>query len=492
MMRAGWVCAAIVVMSCGRLCAQEAGPAAEGVSVAAVEAATRLLKDPERKVRIVAARVLAERFSPPQVPRRLFADVPEEREEPKAEVFADATVDEAAGALMEALRDEDVEVLKEVAIAASCLPKLTPKVEALLLAGTIHKDRNVRWYVLQAVGKWTPDAKRFVPVLMEKIVEGGDDHDWYLSALGSYGRAAQPVLPSLMRLLEDATRKHRSDMVYAMIGIGIDEASAKGLAAGTIELEKDLLAPVFLALCSQPRHLEEFVERNPGFGTELHAIYLRSIFAKLCDPAKDTRELRRALGKVKAPPPLLMGILREERFLPELMEHQFRADAHSKTLIEACARACGQKPQRVVRLSEGDDGGFRPASAWPNTDPKREQPQAGHGDGFTPVLVTGKLRYADKSVPQNVRFFATNDRMLMGARRKSPQAIMYDQKTGDFVYLTSVFAAYGMGGMGEPGPYQTGSAQTLIEADGAKSLVVQFYDEMPHVEITLTPSKNQP
>ena len=62
----------------------------------------------------------------------------------------------------------------------------------------------------------------------------------------------------------------------------------------------------------------------------------------------------------------------------------------------------------------------------------------------------------------------------------------YDAKTGRFVLVSSVFAAYDMGeGQPEPGPYQTGSAQTLIEAEGAEPLAVRFFDEMPEVEIVL-------
>jgi hypothetical protein len=93
---------------------------------------------------------------------------------------------------------------------------------------------------------------------------------------------------------------------------------------------------------------------------------------------------------------------------------------------------------------------------------------------------------------RNPVFYATNDRMLMGEHRKDRQQILYNPNTGDFVYLTTVFAAYAMPSGPEPGPYQTGSAQTQIEADGAEALTVQFFDEMPHVEITLDVKKDVP
>lgn len=96
----------------------------------------------------------------------------------------------------------------------------------------------------------------------------------------------------------------------------------------------------------------------------------------------------------------------------------------------------------------------------------------------------------DRSPAITPRFYHTNDRMLLGEARKDPTPLIrYDQKTGRFVFLTTVFAAYSVAkGQKEPGPYQTGSADTLIEATGAKPLTVQFYDEMPEVEIILSRS----
>ena len=62
--------------------------------------------------------------------------------------------------------------------------------------------------------------------------------------------------------------------------------------------------------------------------------------------------------------------------------------------------------------------------------------------------------------------------------------------SGRFAFLTTVFEAYSMGDdQLESGPYQTGSAQVRVEAPGFKPLVVQFFDEMPDVRITLDKEK---
>jgi len=200
------------------------------------------------------------------------------------------------------------------------------------------------------------------------------------------------------------------------------------------------------------------------------------------------------LQKLKTLPPIMMGLLQDESFLPALDEQMKTADPHGRTLLEACARACGRTPQRIVKLSKEEQGDFKPTSAWPGSEPKRKPKEMqGHGDGFTRVLVTGTLRMADGTPARRPEFYAANDRMLLGLAERQPDSILYDQKTGKFVFLTTVFAAYAMEkGAQEPGPYQTGSALTHIEAEGAEPLDVRFFDEMPHVEIRLKPGQGKP
>jgi hypothetical protein len=111
----------------------------------------------------------------------------------------------------------------------------------------------------------------------------------------------------------------------------------------------------------------------------------------------------------------------------------------------------------------------------------------GHGDGFAMVLITGRLLLPDGTPAKNPKFYDRNDRMLLGQSMKAEAPIMYDPVTGRFSYFTSVFAAHSRGeGQKNPGPFQTGSAVVLIEAEGAEPLTVSFYDEMPEVEIILS------
>lgn len=113
----------------------------------------------------------------------------------------------------------------------------------------------------------------------------------------------------------------------------------------------------------------------------------------------------------------------------------------------------------------------------------------GHADGAVKIIVTGRLTMPDGSPAVEPKFFDTNDRMLLGLRRRVPSPIRHDAKTGRFVYFGRVFAAFATrkGGGFEGTPYLTGVAAVRIEAKAAKPLDLIFHDQMPDVEITLTP-----
>ncbi|MBI1347782.1 hypothetical protein GC163_16020 [bacterium] len=72
---------------------------------------------------------------------------------------------------------------------------------------------------------------------------------------------------------------------------------------------------------------------------------------------------------------------------------------------------------------------------------------------------------------------------LLGESREQLLLLKYDVATGRFVFRDSIFSAYANGETTEPGPYQTGSSQIRIETSVAVPLIVQVFDEMPHVII---------
>jgi hypothetical protein len=212
----------------------------------------------------------------------------------------------------------------------------------------------------------------------------------------------------------------------------------------------------------------------------------------LRDPNPVSKVLQGALYKNEHLPLATMAELSDARFLPLLERKLKTANAYEKTKLEACARACGLPAEQVMRISESERGRFKPKSAWPGSDPARTSPDSfGHGDGITEVIITGRILRDDGKAAVAPKFFRTNDAMLMGKRISQAEPIVFDAATGRFVFITMLFAAYSTGErQSEAGPYQTGSSQVRIESQGCKPLVVQFYDEMPDVHITLTCKQN--
>jgi hypothetical protein len=443
--------------------------------------------------RAAAARQLGEYLRGPQTFEAGFSDLPRPDKDPSPPEVGATRLAHLADALRIASADKDAALREQSAIALGSIKSKTPEVEAALRAGIESGDRKVRWYCVQSIQRLRPDAKQFVPVLSKRMTEDAGDAWFYAWAIADYGEEARFVAPELAKLLSHAEKKMRQWAAIALRDVGVDAETAKQLVDGTIKSNETEAADVFIALFSQPREAVRFAEAHPKMGDELQQ-RIRFVYRALCKTGGDAELLREAIRKLTPPPPLIMGLLQDEKFLPALDEQMKTADPHTRTLLEACSRACGRAPQRIVKLSKEQQGDFRPASALPGVDNKRQSKEMkGHGDGLTRVLITGTLRMEDGKPARAPQFFAASDRMLLGLAEDEPESLLYDSKSGRFVFLTSVFAAYDMGeGAAEPGPYQTGSALTRIEAEGAQPLEVRFFDEMPHVEITLQAGDGRP
>jgi hypothetical protein len=309
------------------------------------------------------------------------------------------------------------------------------------------------------------------------------------AALGNFGSAAKQSLPELVAVLADGPEKWWA--VLAIQEIGIDRDSAEAISALTFDDDHHLGQWLLGPLCDYPDAAVTFLSRNPQ-AADVPVKDYEDVLGTMRSGDPRSQPLREALYESEHLPLTIMARLRDPRFLPSLNDRIKSADPHKKTRLEACARACGRASKRVVRISESQPGNFKPASAWPRTDRRRQSPEPSlHGDGYTEVIITGRILSDDGRPTEAPKFFRTNDAMLLGERVREELPVEYDQQTGRFVLCTRVFAAYCAGkGQPEPGPYQTGSCLTLIEADGCKPLVVQFYDEMPDVEITLKADRN--
>jgi hypothetical protein len=249
-------------------------------------------------------------------------------------------------------------------------------------------------------------------------------------------------------------------------------------------LTEDTAPRMFRVLLPHPQAAARFMAANRHLMpklTEETLIYL----SRQTDPC--FASLQKAIFEDEQVPLNAIISAGDPRFLPGLKKRLAKTPPHGKPNVAACARALGELPGRIIKISESQPGDFMPLSAQ-GMDPNRFSPNShGHGDGHAWVIITGRFVMPDGSPAREPRFFNRNDRMLLGEERKDPAEIRYDSKTGRFVFCTEVFAAYSLGGgQREPGPYQTGPAVVTIEARRAKPLTVHFFDEMPDVEITLS------
>ncbi|PYK12531.1 MAG: hypothetical protein DME65_03860, partial [Verrucomicrobia bacterium] len=243
---------------------------------------------------------------------------------------------------------------------------------------------------------------------------------------------------------------------------------------------------LFVPLFSYPEAAIEFLRLNPK-AVDVPGDDRTALIGLMRDAEPPLRPLKELLYQNEQLPLPIMAELGDPRFLPLIERRTKAASHHEKTQLAACARACGAAADRLVIIDESRPGDFKPKSAWPAVNPARMSPTAnGHGDGFTEVIITGQILRADGAPATAPKFYRVNDAMLLGQRIREEESIIFDSKSGRFVFVTMVFAAYSAGeDKPDPGPYQTGSSLVQIESAECKPLQVQFYDEMPDVRITL-------
>ena len=362
--------------------------------------------------------------------------------------------------------------------------------EPLLAAASVEKDEQVLWYMAQAIECIRPSANKAIPVLIELSKRGGDQlKDQVIEAIESYGAEAAPARTRLHEIYRETTGDTlRTAIHFAIQKIGVNEDDVELIANSEIEGSRDIATAINVVL-DFPNEAIEFLSNHPRAMENQEIFFRRKLFEIFEKPKERTKKLRKFLEKRDDLPTILRVRIGspEQKAALEKKLAMLEDDPHQQSFVKACIRALKKKQEPpVVKISKDSPGEFRPASAHPGTDKRRMTKSLGHGDGYTEVLITGSLILADGTPAKNPKFYAANDRMLLGKKQKIETPLFkYDSSTGRFAYFTNIFAAYQMGKGQQPGPYQTGVATTLVEADNAESLIVEFFDEMPEVEIKL-------
>lgn len=417
-----------------------------------------------------------------------FSDTPvsETRTSTKPPI-SEIELDRIAAVIEKGLGDENADVRKAAAIAVCSVPRSSEAVLSAITVGINSDDATVNWYVAQQ-GKRTPPEMAGV---IEKLIVNlsSDDFNKFYAAsdqIRAYGSKARRYSDQVVDAILRSGSKDRSLKLYVLCDIGLTDSAADALAGAADQFSKEGLGVVAISLIEFPSHLKLLHKKRPELMSSL-AKHQARLFPYLCKHQYEPNATRDWLASIEGLPANIMGMLGDPKFVDQLTEYEKDADRYGKYFVAACKRACGELSGDPIQVDSSHPVTFRPASAWPNTDSRRRSKTSfGHGDGSAQVVVTGRVSGSNGSVPDSIQFYRLNDGMLMGTKLDSRSPVLFDRQTGRFVFFTTVFAAYNMGGdPPERGPYQTGSAQIRIEAAGFKPLVVQFFDEIPDLNIVL-------
>lgn len=425
-------------------------------SRAVVPSLVDALGDPDSRVRRRAALALASKGKAvvPALTEALKADNPEARAS-AAYAFSNVgpEANDAWPVLVAAMKEDNPRVLARVLQALEAIGPAGATAVQPLAGNLKHEDSTVRKLAAEALG-----------------------------GLGAEGKAAAGALAGALKDREESVRLAAAD---ALKKTGIDDETARALAHLHLPREAGAPSVVLEVLFDHPGDALAFLKNHPWALTGADSEALTDLLSRQAPSYRALQEAIRESENLSAYDMVLMG---DARFLPKIRKKMQEADPYARTFLKACARALGEEPEQVVTISETEKGSFRPRSAWPNVDTSRRAAggTGGHGDGLTTVLITGRILMSDGSPAVDPRFYRTNDRWLLGQRKKERVPIKYDPNTGRFFFLVRIFAAYSFSPDGGPrAPYQTGSAKMLIEARGSEPLEAQFFDEMPEVEIRL-------
>ena len=503
----------------------------------AVETLIAAMDDPDASMRASVTEIIY------SIGPQAAAAVPELQrllEDPVEEVRANAamglagigTASRAAlEALVKALSDPSPKVQRYAAIALGAIGERSKLVDDGLVCALQTNNARVLIDVASSLAELKVTDEKALPRLVELLSmpderdSGGVSYpgatrrsvpEMALLALKSYGSRARMAKPEVLRLaVGQAGRAVRIAALRALAEIGVTESEARQVAKLSAAEQQELDALVFHVVVRQPGVALEFLRQHSSVPSRLDpdtAAWLQG------QAGEEFTALKQAVFERDDLPLEIMMQTGDPRYIAVIKQRMEKANHHRRAYLEACARALGDPPDWILRISEGHpadyeriyaewakrlvdseaakasvfssseggDSDSSPSTAGETGGGDARPREWGHTDGSVAIMITGRIRMPDDSPAIAPRFYRTNDSMLLGKECRDPVDFDYDATTGRFVLRTGVFAAFSVGGGREAGPYMTGNAEVLIEAHGAKPLTVDFCDMMPDVEITLS------
>ncbi len=445
------------------------------------------------RVRVGAARVL-EHVGPPAKPAvaELLAALEDEEAEVRGSVVqalgsVAADSKDVPAHLARMLADESEDVRENAGLS---LLGCGDEGIRLLCEALDAKDAPVAVAAAKALGRSENQTGPIATALGQALRhEATEVRSEAARALARFGTAALPAKHALLDVVRnDQPRAAVASTVGALSRLGIDHNEAPRLAELRVGDDRWLAAKVLSMLVPFPVLALKFLQANPAAVSDINARTLRHVVS-LTD--KESAALRQAILDHPDLPSTVMAWSGDKRHLPVLDVRIAAAESRDRLFLEGCARACGRITGEIIQVAEGKPVEFRPPSCMSGGDRRRMPPNfyGGHGDGYVEVIVTGKIVMPNGRPARGVRACDPANRMLAPQHRRDPLPFMYCETTGRFVFLAEISAVYARPRGEQPGPFSTGGGGVTIEAEGAKPFRLLFFDEMPDVEITLTPAK---
>lgn len=384
--------------------------------------------------------------------------------------------DAALPTLMEAIDSDDVLRRRSGAYAISLLEKKTPAAVPRLTTLLKDEDADVIRNAAQALASIAPSNAETVSALIVAL----DHRDGHVriesaQALGAIGPdAARPAVPRMLKMfLESRDWRVRSVAIDALTKIGVDRESAARLSRVELADEPGLTSDIFTALLDHPDLALAYLKHHPFVLSRTPPGLLVRIIE---DKGSESKPLRQAVLESDRLPCEVMAWVGDPRYIPVLknrMEDAGLEERHSRAYLEACARACGAEPGRVLTVSKEHrgDGEF-----WLSRLPDEPRRMPLRFVGYRPheialICATGRITGKDGAVVAEPRFLNFHDRTPLGARFEDSRTLKYNPESGRFVL------------------FSRGPTHVLIEAKGYEPLDVILHGEMPDVLITLEPEK---
>ena len=399
-------------------------------------------------------------------------------------------LDSIANAIKTGLADKNAKVRLAAAEALTTAPRNSPACTDALqdVLNSHDSEVRIRGYSSHYISKAElPKIERVIESILQDVQKHKPDEPiLFNSCFFAYGSRLKPYSKQLIEAVFH-NRKPGECPTGILPSISLSDEAVDELLLHADKVREPIAEYAFKAMLEHPQRLHELQAKQPKLAEYFDTSFPDLIYRILCQENEQAKHMRAWLSEQDRLPPTMMALIGNKKFVNELEKLEPAASLHHKKYLEACKRACGMQPENPVQVSANQPITFRPLSATRGGDKSRNGPKEPFcGLGPCNRLVTGTIRNTAGKPPAKIKFteqLVRYDEDYKPIPFTIPRQVKYDSKDGSFVFFQVVDVTYGS--RMELGPYKTNEIRIRIEAEGCEPLEVEFFDEMPHVQVTL-------